>query len=433
MSRRIEGPEFHRNLSQAATGFQKSNQTGRWKKSGAVPVIFLLLGLLFGCESSARSKSDDPVSAPTVAVVKAERRDLSSKLELASELLPFQEIDMYAKVSGYIKKLYVDWGTPVKQGQMLAVMEIPELQQQLLQDEAAVRRSEQDLLRLREDLNRSESAYNVAHLSYMRLADVQKVRPELVAQQEVDIAQGKDLEARASVSGAKASLAGAEQALVSAKAALEKDKAMYAYANISAPFDGVVTHIYAYTGALLPAGTSSNSSSALLRLSQNNRLRLVIPVPERAVARIHLGDSVAIQVTALNKAFTGKIARFSNQIDRQTRTLRTEVDVPNSDHLLVSGMYATAQIPLQRVQNVLTLPVQAVQTTGSRTGSVLVVNAGNTIEKRDVALGLQTEIADEIESGLNENEMVVFGEQSQLKTGQRVTPKIVEPLKMKLE
>ncbi len=151
------------------------------------------------------------------------------------------------------------------------------------------------------------------------------------------------------------------------------------------------------------------------------------------MADIHLGDSVAIQVTALNKTLTGKIARFSNQIDRETRTLRTEVDVPNSDHLLVTGMYATAQIPLHRVQNVLTLPVQAVQPSGTHTGSVLVVNSGNTIEKRDVTLGLQTEIADEIQSGLNENEMVVFGEQSQLKAGKRVTPKIVEPLKMKLE
>ena len=102
---------------------------------------------------------------------------------------------MYAKVSGYIQKLYVDWGTHVKQGQLLAVLEIPELQQQLQQDEATVHRSEQDLARAREELNRAQSAYNVAHLTYTRLADVQKSRPELVAQQEIDVAQGKDLEA----------------------------------------------------------------------------------------------------------------------------------------------------------------------------------------------------------------------------------------------
>ena len=119
---------------------------------------------------------------------------------------------------------------------------------------------------------------------------MQKTRPELVAQEEVDIAQGKDLEANAGVSAAKDALAASEQALLGAKAALEKDKAMYAYANITAPFDGVVTEIDAYTGALLPAGTSSNKGDqALCRFSQNDLLRLVIPVPERAVADVHVG------------------------------------------------------------------------------------------------------------------------------------------------
>ena len=99
---------------------------------------------------------------------------------------------VYAKVSGYIKTLYVDWGTHVKKGQILAELEIPELQQQLRQDEAGARRSDQDLSRAREELNRAQSAYTVAHLTYTRLAEVQKSRPELMAQEEVDTAQGKD-------------------------------------------------------------------------------------------------------------------------------------------------------------------------------------------------------------------------------------------------
>jgi RND family efflux transporter MFP subunit len=364
-------------------------------------------------------------------VVKIERRDLSSTLEIASEFRPFQEIDVYAKVSGYIKKLYVDWGTHVKQGQLLAVLEIPELQQQLLQDEAAVRLSEQDLERTREELNRAESTYNVTHLTYTRLADVQKTRPELVAQQEIDVAQGKDLEAKAGVSAAKASEAGAEQGLLAAKAAYEKGKAMYAYANISAPFDGVVTHIYAYTGALLPAGTSSsNVNTALCHLSQNNLLRLVIPVPERAVPGVHLGDTVAVQVTTLNKTFNGKIARFSDQINRETRTMHPEVNVPNPNYALVPGMYATVRIPLHTVQKALTVPIQAVQASGEGHGSVLVVNGSNRIERRDVTLGLQTAMEYEIVDGLKENELVLFGEQSQYKAGQLVTPKVVKPSEM---
>lgn len=402
-------------------------------RSRRVFTILLFAGLLSGCGSAAKSSADGPANAPHVAVVKVERRDLSNKLEIASELLPFQEIDVYAKVSGYIKKLYVDWGTHVKQGQLLAELEIPELQQQLLQDEAAVRRSEQDLEGAREELNRAKSVYNVAHLTYTRLVNVQKTRPELVAQEEVDVAEGKDLEASAGVSAAKDSQAAAEQALLVAKAAYEKDKAMYAYARMSAPFDGVVTHIYAYVGALLPAGTSSNiGKSALCHLSQINLLRLVIPIPERAVADVHLGETVAFQITTLNKTFEGKIVRFSHNINLETRTMHTEVNVPNPNYVLVPGMYATVQIPLHTVQHVLTVPVQAVQASAANAdhGSVLVVNSSNKIERRDVTLGLQTAAELEIVSGLKENELVLFGEQSQHKAGELVTPKVVEPLKI---
>ena len=217
--------------------------------------LFLAGGLLAGCGSGRGARADDPAKAPTAAVVKVARQDLTNNLEIASELEPFQEIEVYAKVSGYIKKLYVDWGTHVKQGQLLAVLEIPELQQQLEQDAAALRRSEQDHLRAQEEINRAESAYNVAHLSYTRLADVQKSRPELVAQQEIDVAQGKDVQASAGVSAARDALAASQQEMISAKAALEKNRAMFAYARMTAPFEVVVTEIYAYTGALLPAGT----------------------------------------------------------------------------------------------------------------------------------------------------------------------------------
>jgi multidrug efflux pump subunit AcrA (membrane-fusion protein) len=204
--------------------------------------LFAMASLLGGCGGVRKTEADD---APQVAVVKVTRQNLTSKLEIASEFLPFQEIDVYAKVSGYIQKLYVDWGTHVKQGQLLAVLEIPELHQQLDQDEASLRRSERDVERFREELGRAQSAYSVAHVSYTRLADVQKSRPELVAQQDIDVAQGKDLEASAGVSAAKAALAAAEQAAVAMKAALEKDRAMYAYARMTAPFDGVVTQINA--------------------------------------------------------------------------------------------------------------------------------------------------------------------------------------------
>jgi RND family efflux transporter MFP subunit len=406
------------------------NESGDAMRSEKWRIIFYVsvLGVLgaAGC-GSGRSHADTAPVATPVSVVKVTRQDLSSPLEIASEFLPFQEIDVYAKVSGYVQKLYVDWGTHVKKGQLLADLEIPELQQQIQQDDASVHRSESDVDRAREELNRSESEYTVAHLGYTRLADVQKTQPGLVAQQDIDASQGKDLQTNAGVSAAKDFLAASEQGLMASKAALEKDKALYAYSHITAPFDGVITAVHAYTGALLPAGTSSNiGTSALCQLSQNDLLRLVIPVPERAVGDVRLGETVAVRVSSKNDTFNGKIVRFSDQIDPQTRTMHTEVDVPNPTYALVPGMYASIEIPLHTAKNVLVLPIQAVQPTSEGKGRVLLVNSQNTIEERDVALGLQTATAVEIVSGLRENELVVFGTQGQYHPGQLVSPQVIE-------
>ena len=383
--------------------------------------------LAAGCGSSGKP-ADDAAHAPVAPVVTAHRENLTSQLSIAAEFQPYQEVNVYAKVSGYIQKLDVDWGAHVKQGQLLAVLEIPELEQQLQQDDANTKKSAEDLERAKEELNRATSAYAVAHLTYSRLADVQKSRPELVAQEEIDVAQGKDQEASAGESSAKDALAGSEQELAASKAAMEKDRALFGYSRITAPFDSVVTEIDAYTGALLPAGTSSNKGDqTLCHLSQNNLLRLVIPVPERAVADLHVGEPVTVNLSSINKTFPGKVSLFSDQIDEQTRTMHTEVEVPNPAYEIVPGMYATVEIPLHTVQNALTVPVQAVQTSGETMGAVLVVGADNRIEKRDVTIGVQSATDVEILSGLRENERVIFGEQSQFKSGEFVNPKPITP------
>src|SRR5271170_3655246 len=165
----------------------------RWRsdRSGATAlsacVTLVLAAFLLGCGWGAKVNTSESQNPPRVPVVKVTRGNLIDKLEIAGEFQPYQEINVYAKVSGYIRELHINWGSHVSKGQILAVLEIPELQQQLQVDEAGVHRSEQDLARYKEELTRAESNYNVAHLSYTRLADVQKARPELVAQEEVDI------------------------------------------------------------------------------------------------------------------------------------------------------------------------------------------------------------------------------------------------------
>ncbi len=394
--------------------------------SHSLGLLALVCATLSGCGSG--KSAAESANAPVVPVVVAHRQNLSSQLSIAAEFQPYQEVNVYAKVSGYIQKLYVNWGAHVQQGQLLAVLEIPELQQQLEQDDANTKKSEQDLERAKEELNRAASAYNVAHLTYTRLAEVQKSRPELVAQEEIDVAQGKDEEASASESSAKDGLAASQQELAASKAAMEKDRALFAYSRITAPFAGVVTEIDAYTGALLPAGTSSNKGDQMLcHLSQVDLLRLVIPVPERVVADLRVGANVAVRVSAINKRFAGKVALFSGQIDPQTRTMYTEVDVPNPNYEIVPGMYATVEVPLHTVQSALSLPVQAVQTSSETSGTVLVVDSSNRIQKRDVTLGVEGANEIEVLSGLSDNERVVFGEQSQYEPEELVTPRVITP------
>jgi RND family efflux transporter MFP subunit len=388
-------------------------------------LLFFTAGFLAGCNSAGKATANDAANAPHVAVAKVTRRDLSSTLNIASEFLPNQEVTVYAKVSGYIRKLDVNWGTRVRQGQLLAVLDIPELQQQVQQDEAAARRSDQDVSRAKEELSRAESVYNVAHLTYSRLADVQKTRPELVAQQEIDVAQGKDLEANAGVSSAKDSLAASDEALIGAKAALERDKAMYSYSRITAPFDGVVTEIDAYTGALLPAGTSSNKGDqALCHLAEDRVLRLVIPVPESAVPDIRPRTSVEVRVPVLAKVFQGNVARVSDQVDLSTRTMHAEIDVPNANFVIVPGMYAEASLVLKEKHGALAVPVQALDRQEGRV-TVFAVDRNNQIQERQVQLGIETPDQVEVVSGLEENDLVVVSNRSQLRAGLTIQPKLV--------
>jgi RND family efflux transporter MFP subunit len=370
----------------------------------------------------------EAATAPTAPVVKVSRQNLSNELEIASEFRPFQEINVHAKESGYVKQLYIDWGTHVKTGQLMAVLEIPELEEQINHDKAAEQRSEQDLARAKEELTRARSAYQVAHLTYTRLAGVQKTNPGLVAQEEVDVAEGKDQETNAEVSASLDGVAAAEQELAAAKATLQKDQALFSYARIVAPFDGVVTELDAYTGALLPAGTSTSQNGlALCRLSQNDVLRLVIPVPETVVPDVRIGEPVEVHVTTLNKTLQGKVTRFSDQIDLETRTMHTEVQVPNPKDELVPGMYAYVQLPTARSVNALSVPIQAVRLSGSNAGTALVVNREHAVESRQVKVGMETANDVEIVSGLEENELVIFGEQNQYRPGEIVQPKLVNP------
>jgi RND family efflux transporter MFP subunit len=348
---------------------------------------------------------------------------MTQTLSLAAEFRPYQEIDVHAKVAGYVKSIPVDVGDRVKAGQLLAVLEIPELQDEMHQDDAAVRRNGEEIRRARADLERAESAHQVAHLAATRLADVIKARPNLVAQQDVDDATARDRMAEAQIATAQAALASSEQQLEVSKATQNKTQTLFAYARITAPFEGVITHRYADTGAMIQAGTASQTQTMpVVRLSENRLLRLTIPVPESAVTRIRIGERVDVRVQALNRTYPGKIARFAERLNADTRTMETEVDVTNANLELIPGMYAYADIALDRITGALTVPVQALDRDEQKTSVMVVI--GGKLERRAVKTGLELPDRVEITSGLIENDLVVVGSRSQLKAGTSVTTKV---------
>jgi RND family efflux transporter MFP subunit len=363
--------------------------------------------------------------AVTVGVTKVVKKSLGRQITLSSELVPFQEIDVYAKESGYIKKLLVDYGTHVKAGQIMAILEIPELEAQLQEDQADIKNANNQVTRAQHELARYQAQYKALHLEYTRLNDVFQSQPGIVAQQEVDDAQGKDLAASSQVDAGQAALEAAQSQLSAATAKLAHDQSLFDYSKITAPFAGVVTERYANLGTLMQAGTgSSTQAMPLVKLSEDDLFRLVIPVPESYVQYIRIGDPVSVQVPSLNRTFPGKVARFSVDVRADTRTMHTEVDVPNPKHVLLPGLYAEADLQFDRKDNIPTVPVQALSHQVDKT-SVFVVDAGGTVEQRSVQVGLQTSSFAEIVSGLNEGEQVVVSDRSGLKPGEKVRPQTV--------
>jgi len=404
----------------------------RFSLRGVAAAILLTGALLAtaGCSHDGARPADAAETATNrvlnVAVTKVERADLTQTLRIAAEFRPFQEIEVHAKVSGYVKHIDVDVGDRVRKGQTLAVLEVPELEDELNQAAAAMRQSEQQVDQAQHELKRAQADYTVAHLTYSRLEGVMKTRPELIAQQDVDDAQGKDQAAEAHVEAAKSGLAAAQEHRSEATANRARVQALWDYTNITAPFDGVVTWRYADTGAMVAAGTSSEQQALpVVKLSQNGLLRLDIPVPEADVPAVHLGKSVSVEVQALNRTFEGIVARFADKVDDATRTMMTEVDVPNPKLELVPGMYAWVSFPVITTKNALAVPIQAVSRGGNK-ATAYRVGGDNRIEVVPVTVGLETSNRLEIVSGLSEGDQVVVGNTSQLRQGQVVAPKPVE-------
>ena len=394
----------------------------------------LLAVFAVACSHTTASGSATASEVPAVAVAQVKIEDLSRNLVLTAEFRPYQEVDVMAKVAGYIKQINVDIGDRVAQGQLLATLEIPEMDDDLNHANASVERSQAGVTQAQDELSRAKAAQDMADLTYQRLRDASRQRPGLVAQQEIDDAHSKALVAQAQTAAANSAVQAAGQQVQVNQADVAKVHTLMDYTRVTAPFEGVVTKRFADKGSMIQAGTASQTQAMpVVRLSQNNLLRLILPVPESAVSTVHIGQQVEVKVPTLNRTFPGRVSRFEDKLSLETRTMNTEVDVPNASLLLIPGMYAEVDLTLAQRNKALTIPVTAVDmdpasasSGAASSGQVTVVTANHRIEPRKILLGIETANKVEVRSGLNEGDMVVVGSRSSLQPGQEVKPKLTE-------
>ena len=380
---------------------------------------FILLSLA-SCHSASDLKSAGKTGSSqkdelTVAVTHPTHEDLSRSVTLTAEFRPYQEVEIHAKVSGYVSQINADVGDHVKTGDVIAILEIPELEDDLKKAEAAVLTAEQEV-------QSAQAAFEETDQINTRLVAASQDATGLIAQQELDTAAAKNRAAAANLQAAK-------QKVIEAQATASRMRTMASYARVTAPFDGVVTKRFADTGSLIQAGTASNTQSMpLVRLAELKRLRLDFPVPESSVGDVHVGDAVEVNVVSLSRTFTAKISRFAQSVDDATRTMLTEVDVKNPDFLYTPGMYATALLTLADRKDTLAVPIQCISTGDKPT--VLVLNSDHKVEERPVSIGLETSSKAQILSGLSDQDLVVMGSRASIPLGRVALAKEIDENKL---
>jgi len=352
-------------------------------------ILVLVAASTAACSHPAESAPTDPL--PAVAVIHPQRGNAVRSISLPGDMVGFYESSLYAKVTGYLKSISVDKGDWVKKGEVLAEIEVPELQQRVA---------------------RAEANLQVQRLTYQRLEQVWKSDPRLVARQDVDIAQGKYLEAKAEV---------------------DELQALVSYTKIVAPFDGIITGRFVDPGALIKAGGDQASPSPeegsvhpagstmpVVRVAMIDTMRIYVYAPQGVVGFIRRGTPATLTLQDLpGRTFDGAVTRFAGSLDLSTRTMLTEIDLDNAHHELYPGMYANVTLQLERHSDVIQLPDSAIGES-SNGNYVLAVQDGK-LTRKGVTVGIRTSHLAEITKGLNGDEVVVAALDPSLTEGEVVT------------
>jgi RND family efflux transporter MFP subunit len=367
-------------------------------------------------------------SIPIVSVVTSQRAAASTDLVLPGNIQAIQETPIYARASGYLTKRLVDIGDRVQVGQLLAEIESPEIDQELvqaranvLQAQATLQQERAKVQQERAKLQQTRATLEFARKSLQRWRDLEK--QALVSHQEVDekqaafdAAQADVNAAHANISAAQANVDAAQARINASQANAQRIAALQSFQKVIAPFAGLITARNVDVGALITSGSSTNNL-ALFKLAQNDILRIYVNVPQTFVTSIQQDQPAQILVQEFpQKSFTGKVASTAGVLDATSRTLLTEVRVPNENNLLLPGMYAQVKFTINRTNPPILVPANAlvIRAEGPQ---VAVVTKEQRVHYQKVSIGRDYGTQVEITSGLEENETLALDATDDLQEG----------------
>jgi RND family efflux transporter MFP subunit len=407
---------------------ETSNMTGmNFRSRNGVKALVALAGIVVGIAAerslaASPSTATEAESRPQIEVVRPRRLTVAQRLQTNATLEAFEQTDLFAKVSGYLSDVRVDIGDHVKAGQILAVIEVPETEKELAENEAQreVRRKTLEAMRQQVEHNKADLA--LQEVTFKRQSSLNKDR--WVSDQALDEIHAKAGIAKADLAVAEANrdLAGAQVDL--ATATVEKTKTLLAYAQIVAPFDGVVARRLVNRGDLVQAATSTRTTP-LFTVQRIDIVRVFCDVPQNELPHLRIADPAIVKPLGFSgKPFMGKITRFSLRLDPETRNMRTEIDLPNAEERLYPGMYAEVSLEMNRRPDALTVPVAAVGSDSE--GDFVYSIADNRITRLAIKTGLTDNGRIEVIAGLSDETPVVAAVRSSPPPGTAVQPLVRE-------
>jgi membrane fusion protein, multidrug efflux system len=356
----------------------------------------------------AASASTSSQSLPQVESTTVTSQRLNTTISLPAELMPYEAIDVYARETGFVKSIKVDRGSKVKQGELIAEVDAPELVAQRAQANAAYQGAQSQIVA-------AEAKLSADQATYEHMSNAAKV-PGVVAANDLDIAQKTAQSGQANVSALQK---GAEAAQEGLKAITQLES----YLNIVAPFDGQVTTRYVHPGSLVGPAGGTGTMTPIVRIETLTRLRLVVPVPENDAADVPEGTQVSFTVPMFpDRTFKAPIARISHGVDAKTRTMPVELDVRDPRGELVPGTFCEVEWPVHRTYPTLFVPVSAVASDLQRTFVIRVRE--NRIEWVDVKTGARAGDLMEVFGDLHEGDEVATHGTDQLQAGTEVSSRL---------